>query len=128
DSQFKSGGATVDLNVIKERLRSRCAVLLNYGWYKYDAQKDEYARTGGHWVTLTGFGHDGIKENPHALIINDPDMRVQSANYIITKRIESGSLKGELFGLPRKAEGFYKFKSSSRGVGIIDGAVVISIS
>jgi len=127
DLKFKSGegGQVPDINIIKERLRSHSTVLLNYGWYKYDAPKDEYTRTGGHWVNLVGFGHDGNRENPHALIINDPDMRVQSANYIVTKRIESGYLKGGLSGLPREAAGFYKFKSSSKGVGIIDGAVVI---
>jgi len=125
DSQFKSGHSVPDLDIIKNDLRSRNAVLLNYGWYKYDAQKDEYTRTGGHWVNLVGFGHDGNRENPHALIINDPDMRVQSANYIIVRRMESGYLKGSLSGLPREAAGFHKFKSSSKGVGIIDGAVVI---
>jgi len=125
DSQFNNSDEIPNLNLIKERLRSRSAVLLNYGWYRYNAQKDEYTRTGGHWVTLTGFGHDGNRENPQALIINDPDMRVRSTNYIITKRIESGTLKGELSGLPREAAGFHKFKSSSHGVGIIDGAVII---
>ncbi|MCL2689583.1 MAG: hypothetical protein FWE57_07035 [Chitinispirillia bacterium] len=126
DSQFKRGDDVPNLDLIKEQLRShRAAVLLNYGWYKYDAQKNEYTRSGGHWVNLVGFGHDGNKENPHALIINDPDMRVQAANYIVTRRIESGTLKGNLAGLPREAAGFHRFKSSSKGVGIIDGAVII---
>jgi len=125
DSKFRTGDTVPNLETIKERLRSRDAVLLNYGWYKHDPQKDEYTRTGGHWVTLTGFGHDGIKANPRALIINDPDMRVRSTNYIVTSQIESGTLKGQLQGLPRKAQGFHKFKSTSMGIGIIDGAVVI---
>ncbi|MDR0307151.1 MAG: C39 family peptidase [Chitinispirillales bacterium] len=125
DSRFKTGSAVPDLNVITERLGSGDAVLLNYGWYKYDAEKDEYTRTSGHWVTLAGFGHDGAKVNPSALIINDPDMRVKSTNYIVTKRIESGSLKSGLSGMPDKAQGFHRFKSSSMRIGIIDGAVII---
>src|SRR5690606_22902085 len=31
---------------------------LNIGWYKFDAETKTYQRTGGHWITLVGYGVD----------------------------------------------------------------------
>ncbi len=125
--EFRTGRTIPELALLKEGLQSHDAVLLNYGWYRYDAKKDEYTRTGGHWVTLTGYGHDGRNEDPSVLIVHDPETRKRVNDYIKTEKIRSGTLKGSLGGLPRKANRFIKFRESSYRVGIIDGAILIKL-
>ncbi|KMQ50931.1 hypothetical protein CHISP_2073 [Chitinispirillum alkaliphilum] len=116
-----------DIQSLKKALREDKAVLLNFGWYRYDQQNDVYRRTGGHWVTLIGYGHDGKGENPNALIFRDPGTRNRLNDYILIEKIEEGEMVGRTQGLPVNAEGFYKFRQSRRRVGIIDGAMVISM-
>lgn len=45
------------------------AVWLNVGWYAQDGA-GEWKRTGGHWVTVVGYGNA-----PHILLIHNPALR-----------------------------------------------------
>lgn len=125
--EFRTGRTVPELKLLKQGLHTHDAVLINLGWYRYDAEKNEYTRTGGHWVTLVGYGHDGEKENPSALIFHDSETRTRFNDYIETEQIRDGTLKGTISGLPRNANRFVKYRLSSTRAGIIDGALLIDL-
>lgn len=73
--QFTAENDIPQLSWIKDGLLGDSAVWLNLGWYKRK-ENGEYIRTGGHWVTLVGYGltREG-KKNPLSLLIHDPATR-----------------------------------------------------
>lgn len=76
-AEFSGKSEIPDIGWIKEGLVGDTAVWLNIGWYAYDPMTETYERTGGHWVTLVGYGMDRKRqENPDILIIHDPATRV----------------------------------------------------
>lgn len=111
------------------------AVLLNIGWYKYDANKKAYNRDGGHWITLVGFGTkaDGTPDE-NTLIVHDPSPTAGQESltqYSLLSPLQ-GVLNYTYSGNTKtvNAQGFYELKGDfkvKRGfdAGIIDGAVVL---
>ena len=133
--RFTLGKAIPELEWIKSGINGNSAVWLNVGWYKYNSSSDEYARTGGHWVTLVGYGVDEKgKRDPAVLIIHDPAPRCgkDQHEYVRMKLIGSGRLTGKNSGLPRQARGFYEMAGgmhvkNTADLGILDGAVVLKM-
>lgn len=74
--QFSADSAAPELDWIKDGLLGDSAVWLNLGWYKKDEKTGEFLRTGGHWVTLVGYGQDDKgRKDPMSLLIHDPATR-----------------------------------------------------
>ena len=135
-SQFSTAVDVPKLSWIKEGLKGNSAVWLNVGWYKYDYSTGEYLRTGGHWVTLVGYGVDQKGNvDPSVLIIHDPSPgagKYPSHEYVRIKPISKGKLTGTQSGLPRSAKGYYIMDngmhiSRKANVGILDGVVVLKM-
>ena len=124
----KGDSGIPDLSTILHSLHETWGVIVNFGWYKYDEENDVYTRNGGHWVTLTGYGHDSKEKNSSSLIFRDPARRNKMNSYINIRRINSGTLAGDFNGLPHSAEGFYIFRHSRYRFGIIDGAVMFRLA
>ena len=132
-SRFTLGKDVPDLNWIKDGLKGNSGVWLNVGWYKYNPWTSEYARTGGHWVTLVGYGaNEKGEQDPSILIVHDPAPRCgKSPNeYVRMELIGKGRLTGRHSNLPRSAKGFYKMAGGmhvkkTADFGILDGAVVL---
>jgi hypothetical protein len=124
ERSFMGESKVPDLEWLKESLVGNSMVWLNIGWYKYHRKTDTWERTGGHWVTMVGYGHDGRRADPNTLIIHDPATRFSRTEYFKTKPIPSGSLDGKYYGLPRSAEGYLYVPSKKA---IIDGAVVLEM-
>lgn len=105
----------------------RGAAWLNVGWYRYDEEREEYARKGGHWVTVVGYDGD-------ELLIHDPSpsagtgFRTQS---ISLEALTGGTLTGNQNHLPRSAEGYYEVGGDMAiGKGwtcILDGVVLMTL-
>ncbi|MDG5814337.1 hypothetical protein QA601_04560 [Chitinispirillales bacterium ANBcel5] len=126
--RFSATGVQVPhLNDLKEALYTMDGVLLNFGWYRYNPQKNEYERTGGHWVTFVGYGHNGIDVDPYSLIYRDSETRNRINDYVTVEKIDSGTITGNLNNLPHDAKGYYKFRATRSRVGIIDGAVAFKL-
>lgn len=102
------------------------AVWLNVGWYDYDEESGEYARTGGHWVTVVGYDGDD-------LLIHDPAPSAGATfrtQRISLEEITEGELTGNQRNLPRSAEGYYEVGGEmARGskTCILDGAVFLTL-
>lgn len=133
--KFGMGEAVPELDWIKKGIQGDSAVLLNAGWYKFNPRTGEYARIGGHWVTLAGFGVDEKgKEDPAILIVHDPAPRCGKGpnEYVRMELISSGRLTGKQTGLPRSAKGYYKMAGgmhvkSTADFAILDGVVVLKM-
>lgn len=126
--KFKAPSKIPDLEFAKKALLdTRTAVWLNIGWYSYNERKDEYKRTGGHWVTLVGYGHNGKNADSEALIIHDPETRWRLNDYIKPKTIASGVLTGKLQNMPQDAKGYAAYSTGLNSYGIIEGMVVLEM-
>jgi hypothetical protein len=121
-------GEAPDLDAVKEAIANpHGAAWLNVGWYRYDEESGNYARKGGHWVTVVGYDGDD-------LLIHDPSPRAGtgfSTQRITLEAIEEGQLTGRQANLPRSAEGYFivggEMKVSKNVTCILDGAVVMTL-
>jgi len=134
--EMKTRFSVPRLSWIKHGTLDNRALWLNVGWYKYNLSKDEYIRTGGHWVTLVGYGRDENGQlNQNCLILHDPSPRAGKSfnnEYALVSKIRSGTLKGKWVGLPRSAVGYYKLMGGMHikkeaDVAIIDGAIGLKL-
>ncbi len=133
--RFGLGERIADLNWLKSGIKGNSTAWLNVGWYKYNPSTNEYARIGGHWVTLVGYGVDEKGRADGAiLIIHDPAPRCGKSphEYVRMELIGSGRLTGRQSGLPRSAKGYYKMTGGmhvkkTADFGILDGAVVLKM-
>lgn len=125
---YSSGISTPTLDRIKSAISSRSVAWMNIGWYKYNENRKEYKRIGGHWVTLVGSKHN-------QLIIHDPSPRagkIFSNEYINYSIIEKGVLIGNKVGLPFSAKGLISLgvgmhKKKRADYAIVDGVVYLEI-
>lgn len=125
------------LDWIKEQVAGDRVVWLNLGWYQHNQETDTYVRTGGHWVTVVGYGLDkSSRKDPHFLIIHDSatDGREKS-DYVRVEVIPSGQLGGPMWvrGTPGFAAGQLKLTENMRinpkgDTGIIDSVVVMGLA
>ena len=129
---FSTQVRTPDLNWIKSGIVGSSLECLNVGFYKYDPGTKIYKRTGGHWVSLAGYGVDknGAKD-PSVLLIHDPASRdglKKRTDYVKIAPIKEGYLQSR-YGNPFAAKGFHRIvsglKITGERIGIIDGAVVM---
>lgn len=125
-SAYYTGIKTPSMEWLKKGLMGTGSVWLNYGWYNYSSSSNSYNRSGGHWMTLVGFGWDGNSEEPNCLIVHDPWTGNTFNNYRKMSKITSGKLTGDYTGLPRNASGYYKYWTGSK-FGILDGVVVLKM-
>jgi hypothetical protein len=124
---FQAGNAPPILDSARLSLFKNDAVIVNFGWYDYNTKKNTYTRTGGHWVTLAGYGFNGKSADSSCIIVHDPETPRSVNDYKKLKRIESGTLKGIVNGLPRDASGYYCYSLGFGRFGIIDGFITISV-
>ncbi|MEA2162036.1 MAG: hypothetical protein QOK37_163 [Thermoanaerobaculia bacterium] len=123
-----ASGEYPDVDAVKEAIADpHGAAWLNVGWYRYNESTGNYARSGGHWVTVVGYDGDD-------LLIHDPSPRAGSGfstQRITLEPIESGRLTGNQANLPRSAEGYFivggEMKVSRNVTCILDGAVVMKL-
>jgi hypothetical protein len=123
---FQVGNVPV-LDSARFSLYKNDAVIVNLGWYDYNTKKNTYTRTGGHWVTLAGYGFNGKKTDSSYIVVHDPETPWSVNDYIKLKKVESGTLKGNVSGLPRDASGYYYYPIGYRRYGVIDGFITISV-
>jgi len=121
-SEFATGIDIPNLEWIKNGTEDTTgSVWLNI----YDENTDEYNRTGGHWVTLVGYGYNG---NPDYLILHDPSTCFAN-DFVLPVQIINGNLTGNYKGLPRSATGFYEMDNMrSDKLAILDGAVILKMN
>ncbi|HVE72180.1 MAG TPA: hypothetical protein VNI54_12495 [Thermoanaerobaculia bacterium] len=103
------------------------AVWLNVGWYEHDEDSGDYARKGGHWVTVVGYDGDD-------LLIHDPAPNAGPrfrTQQISLEEIAEGRLTGNERNLPRDAAGYYEVGGemavSTGKICILDGAVFLRL-
>ena len=126
--QYSRGVKVPELDWLSRGISGKSAVWLNVGWYKFDRDKNEYRRIGGHWVTLVAVEND-------MFIIHDPAPRAGQSfanEYVRISRIRDGTLVGNKSGLPAPAKGYFilgrgMHTKSSADVAIVDGAVLFVI-
>lgn len=124
---------SVALPWLKARLAAGASIWLQIGWY-HDEDQD-FRKTGGHWVTLVGYGVDEAGELDEAcLVLHDPSPRagLEFANeFARAERLESGRILG--WGLPQPAQGFYRLSDGMHlpedaDTAIIEGTVVLELA
>jgi hypothetical protein len=120
------------LDWLKARLSAGAACWLQVGWYRKDG--DDYRKTGGHWVTLTGYGADATgNPDPAVIIIRDPSPRAgrnPSSEFLRSRAIDGGQVHG--WGLPQPAAGFSDITEGfalpdDADRAILEGAVVVEL-
>ena len=139
EKKFRAGWPWPDIDWVKGSLQGDSMVLLIVGWYRHDADKDTYQRSGGHWVTLAGYGVDEKgRADEGVLLIHDPSPRAgmkPAVEYVRMEPVASGRLVGNS-SMPKGANsavGFYRLGggmhiNAERGdVCSLDGAAVVSL-
>jgi hypothetical protein len=103
-------------------LHANSSVLLIIGWYK--TENTHYQRTGGHWVTLTGYKQGKI-------VIHDPSARSgkELHNEFISLSILNGGTLRDEEGIERPAKNHFVFEkgmpiSNGADIAIMEGAVI----
>ena len=123
------------LEWIKSRLGKRGGVWLNIGRYEYDAQRDEYQRYSGHWVTLVGCGVTPTGErDEQMLVVHDPVNKGPAKNlYAYALLLNSGTLVGKDRTLCADCAGFYRLAGTkaltnpTKKVIMLDQAVALEL-
>jgi hypothetical protein len=132
DDRFATGVSTPSVAWAADHVDGDTAVFLNVGWYAYDDARDEFARDGGHWVTLVGTEEDP-ETGRTSFIVHDPSRRSGRAprsEVVTTERLTSGRLTGTVRGLPRAARGFTELGGELRfgaDAALLDAVVVLSL-
>lgn len=124
-NEFRSEKKVPDFNRIK-LISGNEVAWLNIGWYKFNPKTKTYTKTGGHWVTVVGYGYDQKGYNANSLIIHDPDANDKKDHFIVTEEILSGTLKNG----PRykqDANGFHRFSTGNNRFGVIGGVVYLTL-
>jgi hypothetical protein len=101
--------------------KTRTAVWLNFGWYSYHKDRNQYFRRGGHWVTLISYLHS---DTP-IIVVHDPATSKAGNDTITLTRLTDGQLTGKMAPLPVYASGYYRFTNKSGQYGIIDGFITL---
>jgi hypothetical protein len=122
--EFRGDTTVPDLHRIKAGTIGASNAYINVGWYRHDAGSDTWTRTGGHWVAVVGYGHDGTDIDTSCLIIHDPWTATRYNEYWKLTKLTGGTMTGNYRGLPRAAQGFYKLEGRNA---IVDCAVVLSM-
>jgi hypothetical protein len=133
--------ARPNLDWLKEGIQdANGAVWLNIGWYK-QVDQGVWKRTGGHWVTLVGYGaaQSGVVTDPLLLLVHNPAKSSKSgraesfANDVVELApIEEGTLDTAKDST-EDAAGMYRMSGPglpvSRNVdaAILDAAIVLVI-
>ena len=137
--EVHNAGAVVRLAWLKTQVaRPATAAWLNVGWYRaHDTRKDVWVRTGGHWVTLAGYGVDRTGQtSTNTLVLRDPSPRSGTRaryEFVTVRTLTRGRLEGRPKGLPRAATGMMRAVSGlaqPRGttMAVVDGAVVLRLT
>ena len=126
--EFKSGSEVPDIEKMELFSTGNRAAWLNIGWCTFDAATNTYHRTGGHWVSLIGYGSNGHKEVPGCLVVNDPDFEDATDVFLTTEEITSGTIMNGNTGTKRSAAGYRRFSGSLPSCyGVICGVVYLSL-
>ncbi len=136
--EFDTGSRRPRLAWLKQGLLGNSGVWLHIGWYRFKSESRTYVRTGGHWVTLVGYGVDEKNQTANnILIIHNPASKSGASFHNDFCRLESidGVLvnRTPLLGFPRPALGFYKIVSglppfTECDTAILEGGVVLELN
>jgi hypothetical protein len=103
--RYSTGVRVPKLDWLARGISKKSAVWLNVGWYRFDHDKNEYRRFGGHWVALVA-----VENN--MLLLHDPAPRAGqsfSNDYVRITEIRDGILVGNKSGLPTSAKGYSRW-------------------
>lgn len=127
-------GTKTDLDWLKKGVRDPHGVVwLNVGWYTR-AGEDQWKRTGGHWVTMTGFA----AADARTLLIDNPstpgngDQPDDPANDVVhLQPVDAGTLYKQE-GMTQDAAGMYMMSGPGLPMGhdtvaFLDGAIVLVV-
>ncbi|MGD8563916.1 MAG: hypothetical protein PVG03_15340 [Desulfarculaceae bacterium] len=133
--RFSSGRFKPRPGWMRRSIEGNSCVWLHVGFYVYDAQRDIYTRSSGHFVTMVGYGH--TRQNPSCpyLIIHDPARRSGPGiahEKAVLEPITGGELTGIYPGLPRSAAGYYRLGGEIRihkkaDVAILEGVMALEL-
>jgi hypothetical protein len=123
-AEFRSGVAVPDIDSLKAGTIGMRNAYLNVGWYDHDRDSDTWTRTGGHWVAVVGYGHDGTGVNPDCLVVHDPASGSRFNEYWELVELTGGTMAGNYSGLPRAATGFHRIEGRNA---IVDCIVVLTM-
>lgn len=113
------------------------AVFLNIGWYMNEQGGRQFRRTGGHWMTLVGYGVSKAgRKDPSTFLIHDPAPRTGASGrtqYVKFENLTAGTLVGNDAPLPRSAVGYFRMGDGmvikkGRDLAILDAVVVLVLS
>lgn len=94
-----------DLQLLTSRETSTAVLWLGLGWYRFDARKQKYTRTNGHWVTLAGCGvRRDDTETSSGLVVADPEAP-NGFRHVTAHRLRKGNLTNGRTKIP--AEGYH---------------------
>jgi len=119
---------TPDLDWIKKGLRAKSGVLLNFGWYTYNASSNAYSRVGGHWVTAVGYATN--EQGDDYLIVHDPAGRTgynKTQQYVKLTKINSGYMGTKKCGAPSSLAGYYRGTGTFVVKNIADQAILDAV-
>jgi hypothetical protein len=131
---FKPTGELPSLDWMKQHIAEPGgAAWINIGWYNFDETTKKYQRTGGHWITLVGYGVNAEgKPDDSVLIVHDPSRRTGPG--IVTHHMRVTKIsEGKLIDDPHKqstdAAGRHKVVDGfvikqGNNAAVLDGAVV----
>lgn len=137
-STVQADGTIADLAWIKPRLAKQAtAAWLNVGWYaRHPTKPGVLTRTGGHWVTLAGYGLDEQGQlAADTLILRDPSPRSGSRarfEFVRVAPLATGRLEGPQRGLPRSAKRMLHITSglaipTGTDLALVDGVAVLRL-
>ncbi len=132
DPERPLGHSAPDLAQIRSGLAAGASCWLQIGWYRRIGE--DYRKTGGHWVTLTGYGADaGGTPDASVLVIRDPSPRAgngPTSEVLRCRALDHGRIRG--WGLPQPAAGFTDVTEGialheDAELAILEGAVIMEL-
>jgi glutamine amidotransferase-like uncharacterized protein len=124
---------------LKRQIPGDRLIWLNVGWYRHDQETDVYHRSGGHWISVVGYGLAGPNEpDPNYLLIHDSNWlngMEAKMDYVRVETLPSGSLVGPSWvtntagfaaGLLHLTDNFQRNPDRADNA-IIDAIVILSL-
>lgn len=120
-------GRVPDIKWIMDSVKGTSNLILNIGWYVFDASKKVYQRTNGHYLTLVGFE---LENHSPVMYVHDPAERdglSKKTTRCVVHRLQPGAELRLQSGKTISADGFYELDGveikEDDDLAIIDGAI-----
>lgn len=133
DFPASAAASVLPIEAVKEAFQKGAAVWLAIGWYEKDGETNTYTRTGGHFVTLVGYGKDASGSvDDSVLIFRNPAQRA-GRNYpnefVRLQRMTSGTFPGRGGSLGHSVAGHFEvvggLSVGARTTAILENATIL---